>query len=230
MNGISEYTQRSSTNWGTPVREMLHESLQTAEKPSHSRAQWSILDDLVKPPIRVHAHPQNQIADALKKLESCLLIERVDSQSTLPPFPEMAYEGVHTAIPQSQGAQWSVLDDLFRQAIRLEAEQQRQLADLRKHYVMENGANLESFLRDHPALSQVLLEAAPYLRQHFGRDTVFTLRAPVDASGAQTLYGVVSWPGAVNDVRAALAEFDDSWWIGAVRHAFGNLTFTYELV
>jgi hypothetical protein len=148
-----------------------------------------------------------------------------------PPIEAMLHERLQTfTAPGQAHTQWSILDYLERQTDRLKAECETQIAEVRKCYVFGNDPDLESFLRSYRTLSQLLLEAVPHLRQHFGKDAILTLRAPIDASGSQTLYAVVMWPGAANDVRAALADFDNSWWFGSVRQASGNLTFTYELV
>jgi hypothetical protein len=148
-----------------------------------------------------------------------------------PPIEAMLHERVQADVtPEQYRSRRSVLDDVEHQMARFEAEHETQIAEVRKYYVIANDPHHESYLRSHRTLSQLLLEAVPHLRRHFGTDAVFSLRAPVDASGAQTLYAVVMWPGAASDVRAALANFDNSWWFGIVRQASGNLTFTYELV
>ncbi len=148
-----------------------------------------------------------------------------------PPIQAMLHERVQVdATPMQFRNRRSIHDDLERQMAHFEAEHESQIAEVRKHYVIANDPHPESFLRSHRALSQLLLEAVPHLRQHFGTSAVFSLRAPIDASGAQALYAVVMWPGTANDVRAALANFDNSWWFEMVRQASGNLTFTYELL
>lgn len=126
--------------------------------------------------------------------------------------------------------QRTVLHDFERQMASFEAEREAQIVEVQKHYIIAKDPLVATFLHSNRALSQLLLEAVPHLRRHFGPDAVLRLRAPVDASGAQTLYAVVMWPGAVDDVRAALANFDNGWWFGMVRRASGNLTFTYELI
>ena len=148
-----------------------------------------------------------------------------------PPVQAMLHQFAQSnGAPLDSRIQQSVLDELERQMARFEVEYRNQLADLRRSYVFVNDPHLESFLRDHRTLAQILLEALPQLRQHFGNDTVICLKAPIDASGEQTLFAVVMWPGATKDVRAAIASFDETWWLGNVRRASGNLTITYELV
>jgi len=110
------------------------------------------------------------------------------------------------------------------------AEHQTVLKDVRRHFVLPADSSVATFLTAHPALAQILLEAAPQLRAAFGAETLVNLRVPIDDSGSQSLYAVVMWPGQVRDVRDDLARFDDAWWIARSRQASGYLTFTYELV
>ncbi len=111
-----------------------------------------------------------------------------------------------------------------------EAEHDSALEELRRKFILPPDPSVVTFLNDHRTLPQILLEAADHLRAYFGADTIFNLRAPIDESGARTLYAVVMWPGTVSAVREALARFDDEWWIAHSRQASGYLTFTYELV
>jgi hypothetical protein len=147
------------------------------------------------------------------------------------PIQAMLHEAVQAdTVPLRFPDQRSVFDDLERQMARFEAEQEAQIAEVRKSYVIPNDSGVETFLRSHRTLSQLLMEALPRLKEHFGAGSVFSLRAPIDPSGSQTLYAVVMWPGAANDVRKAFADFDGDWWMRVVRRASGNLSFTYELV
>lgn len=104
------------------------------------------------------------------------------------------------------------------------------LCKVRRHYVLPSDSTVMTFLTQHRMLPPILLEAAPQLEVCFGAQAVFTLRAPIDESGSQTLYSVAMWPGDVSEVREALRKFDDTWWIDHSREALGYLTFTYELV
>ncbi len=103
------------------------------------------------------------------------------------------------------------------------------LDSIRKIFTMPDDPSVTTYLHEHRAIPQILLEAAPHLREHFG-NAVFTLRAPIDDSGSQTLYAVVMWHGPVDDVGDALDRFDEVWWIHNARRASSYLTFTYELV
>ena len=111
----------------------------------------------------------------------------------------------------------------------LAGQDEAALSEVRKHYMFSD-PSVHSFLNTHPTIADILLEAEPHLKTCFGASAMFSLRAPMDEAGSQTLYAVVLWPGNSRDVREALSRFDDSWWIPRCRRAPGYLTFTYELV
>jgi hypothetical protein len=110
------------------------------------------------------------------------------------------------------------------------AQREAILNDVGKYYALPADGSVGDFLMEHGIISQILLEAAPELEAYFGSNTVFNLRAPIDEAGSRTLYAVATWPGALRDVRDALAKFDDHWWMERAGRAGGYLTFTYELV
>jgi len=103
-------------------------------------------------------------------------------------------------------------------------------AELKKFFVLSGDASVRNFLFERRSLPQLLLEAVSELKTCFGPETIFQLWAPTDGFGSQTLYAVAVWPGAAADVRRALKEFDEGWWLQRSHQASGYLTFTYELV
>lgn len=123
----------------------------------------------------------------------------------------------------------AVFEELERQMAQFAAEQQAMLNDVRKLYVLPSDSSVTEFLARHRAIPQILVSAAPHLKACFGVETIFSLRAPLDDSGSQTLYAVVMWSGRVEDVRRALARFDQEWWMERAGQGAGYLTFTYEL-
>lgn len=128
------------------------------------------------------------------------------------------------------GEQSPIFPNLERQMSEFEVNHQNLLAEVRKHYVFHQDISVNAFLSSHRTIPPLLLQAIPRLKDFFGEDTVFALRAPIDESGAQTLYVVARWPGIVRKARMALDEFDEAWWIPNSRQASGDLVFTYELV
>jgi hypothetical protein len=123
-----------------------------------------------------------------------------------------------------------IQEQIEQQMAQFEADHEAAVAELQRSYVFLNDDTIRIFLRSHRTAPQLLLEAVPQLRQDFGANTVFNLRAVIDEFGAQTLYAVALWPGAVRDARIALEHFDERWWIANSRQASGDITFTYELV
>lgn len=124
----------------------------------------------------------------------------------------------------------AIREDLKRQMADSAAKPVAALDEVRRCFVMPSDSSVSTFLSAHRAIPQILLEAEAHLKACFGRGVVLSLRAPVDASGSQTLYVVAMWSGNVRDARQALASFDDTWWMAHARQASGYLAFTYELV
>lgn len=149
----------------------------------------------------------------------------------LSPPTVMLYEDFQeaSAFPD-QKVDAQILVDLEDQMARFEAEHEALIKEVRKHYVLPNTSSVLTFFRNHRTLPQLLMEAVPHIKEHFGSEAVFNLKVPTDESGSQTLYAVAMWPGKVQDVRAALERYDTSWWIANSRRGGGDLTFTYELV
>ncbi len=103
------------------------------------------------------------------------------------------------------------------------------LEKLRQYFVLPDDSSVEEVLAEHPALSEVLLDSVPHLKRCFGSDAVLTLRAPLYEAGFRDIYASVLWPGDMDEVRSALARFDESFPFQGPALAV-NLTFTYELV
>jgi hypothetical protein len=131
-------------------------------------------------------------------------------------------------LPPSIGEN-QVLLSFENQMVGFAAEHEDLIRQIRTRYIIADTSVLE-FLRGHRTLPPLLVQAIPYIDECFGASAVFSLRAPLDEWGAQTLYAVAMWPGEISDVRTALERFDERWWIASARQAAGNLTFTYELV
>ena len=142
-------------------------------------------------------------------------------------YPQLQSSGIHWPEPRQRAV---IFEGLEKQMAEFAAQHEALLSEVRRQYVLPADTSVVTFLTEHRTLPPILLEAAPELRACFGAEAVFTLRAPIDDTGSQSLYAVAMWPGNVRDVRDALEEFDDTWWIEHSRQASGYLTFTYELV
>jgi len=87
------------------------------------------------------------------------------------------------------------VQNLEHHMVALATERETTLTEIRKRYVLNSTASVEGFLFEHHVLPELLLEAEGPLRGAFGADTIFSLRAPIDEFGDQTLYAVAIWPG-----------------------------------
>jgi hypothetical protein len=108
-------------------------------------------------------------------------------------------------------------------------DHQADIAEIRKTFVIRDDVAITSFLHDHRAVHQLLLQAVPHLKRCFGAYTFFLFRALIDESGSRDLYAVAMWPGKARDAIEALDRFDTERWVANSRPAAGNLNFTYEL-
>jgi hypothetical protein len=142
------------------------------------------------------------------------------------PFLLPSQEIPHRQHPQQPPP---LFQDLERQMAEFAAEQEAILNDLRKYYVFPSDSSVTSFLSEHRAIPQILLAAVPHLQGCFGNEAIFSLSTPLDESGSRTLYASVMWPGPSQDVRNALARFDEEWWMERAGQGAGYLTFTYQL-
>ena len=141
------------------------------------------------------------------------------------------YELLQAAPRWPESLQRAALAERLRQQMAESvAQDEAALNEVCKHYVLPTDASVRDFLTKHRGIPEILLEATPYLKLHFGGNAVFNLRRPIDEAGSRTLYAVAMWPGELRDVRDALARFDSDWWMPRAGQAAGYLTFTYELV
>lgn len=97
-------------------------------------------------------------------------------------------------------------------------------------FVFEKNTRVRSFLEDHPSVSDLLLEAAPFLSQSFGDNAVLQLQIPPDEDIPVTIYAEALWEGTLEEARAALKNFDEAWWIANSRRASGRVVIDYQLV
>ena|SRR6185312_8513974 len=143
---------------------------------------------------------------------------------------EMLYhplqEAVESSTPRQQITDFTYLEEEMR---RFESDYDALICEVRKCYVMPSDPSVEVFFRRSRSLPHLLVEAVPHLRRFFG-DTVFALRHTSDEYGFQVLMVDALWPGEARDAERAIDAFEDAWWIGNSRSAFGGLIFTYRLV
>jgi hypothetical protein len=115
------------------------------------------------------------------------------------------------------------------QMVEFFQEHEGQLHLLRREYVFDPADGVRLFLRDHRALPEILVEAAIELRRCFGNGVVLLLQVLEDEGAPVTIYGIVLWKDSLDSARAALQNFDETWWISTSRRASGSIVFDYQL-
>jgi hypothetical protein len=144
------------------------------------------------------------------------------------PFSSEPVYHPHREMPRQEGQ--PILEEYEREMRLFRAESQALIEDVRREFMLPSDESVLKFLHEHKTIAEILLNAVAPLKKSFGVDAIFSLRMPADDISSPTMYAVVQWPGAVGDVRRALQQFDDSWWLAHLPQAAGRLTFTYELV
>jgi hypothetical protein len=104
------------------------------------------------------------------------------------------------------------------------------ISELKKRYILINPGQIVAFLNSHQSLPQLLLDAAPQITAHFGRDTLMKLELSDSGDEPATLRATVLWPGSIEDGNAALNAFDKNYWIANCTKAYGKLVIDRELV
>ena len=113
---------------------------------------------------------------------------------------------------------------------QIRSENKSILSSLLSLYVFEDETSVRSFLEDHPSVTNLLLEAVPFLRESFGDGVILQLQIPPDEDLPLTIYAVALWEGALEGARAALRKFDDAWWTANGHRALGRIVIDYQLI
>jgi hypothetical protein len=97
------------------------------------------------------------------------------------------------------------------------------------HYIITEGKErVAGLFCEQRELPKLLLEAVRPLRTSFG-EKLLQLQANSDGDDI-FLKSTILWPGDAASARAALDNFDQSWWLDNCTRAHGHLIFDYELV
>jgi hypothetical protein len=91
-------------------------------------------------------------------------------------------------------------------------------------YVFRDPVNVHAFLDCYPFLVPLLLEAAPHLEHYFPGQNIF-LEVVNDPESTDTsqLVAIVVETTSPEEAFDRLEQFDQAWWVGAVRRAKGKL-------
>ena len=102
---------------------------------------------------------------------------------------------------------------------------------LEKQYVFRD-AQVRPFLQAHPQLTGLLLEAVPYLKEHFGPSPHVELEVIRDPEIGPTgeLIAYILTPLSVDEAQARLDRLDDEWLLDELDRADGFLNFSLEFI
>ncbi|HET6385259.1 MAG TPA: hypothetical protein VFJ58_17850 [Armatimonadota bacterium] len=102
----------------------------------------------------------------------------------------------------------------------------RQPTEGRPRAKQSENSEVDAYIRQHPGVKPLLVEAREKVRQYFGAEASFNARVRVDPeSECPWLYGDIRvdkarWDDAVD----ALARLDDEWWLDAKAAADAPMT------
>ncbi len=106
------------------------------------------------------------------------------------------------------------------------------LASVSQLYEFADYFMVMRFLRNHPDLAALLLDAHDRLSEHFG-DCVRRLAVVVDPDSPDDegeLMVLVRTPLGPRDALAQLRALDEAWWLDALPRADGRMTIDVEYV
>jgi hypothetical protein len=107
------------------------------------------------------------------------------------------------------------------------------LKHLERMYGFRNRRDVMNFIREHPFLLPLLLEARPAIERHFGREARVVLEVlidPEDHPAQPVLYACVQTHLSAKEASRLLDQFDEDWWLDASENAHGELCMTVDFV
>jgi len=85
-------------------------------------------------------------------------------------------------------------------------------------------------LADYPELSDLLEEIGSNLRTYFGTDSTPRLEVSNFGDEGPYLKAIMQWSGPISAANAALAKFDNGYWLANCDRAAGRIIVDYQLV
>lgn len=97
------------------------------------------------------------------------------------------------------------------------------LADV---YALQDGLKVRAFLRRHPYLVPLLIDARQMISRHFGDEALVTLEVVQDPESEDDpeLVAQIHTSAGSSEALHALQRFDEEWWLGALDRARCKLT------
>jgi hypothetical protein len=103
--------------------------------------------------------------------------------------------------------------------------------DWRASYELVDPDEVEKYVRRHPFLVPLLIEAPDRITDLFGPHSGLVLEAPVFSDdGTQHLYLTVRTSNGVDVARTRRERLEEGWWLDAMRQARARMTVDIELV
>jgi len=132
-------------------------------------------------------------------------------------------------VASSPGAQIQLAEyDALRQFI-VESSRLRRLGEF---YSFRDMPPVRRFLRAHPQLIDVLLEAHTYLEKHFGPGPLVTLEVVSDPEAVDwdQLFAYILTSLPVDEAQARLDRLDEEWFLGQLDRIGDLFNFNLEFV
>ncbi len=105
------------------------------------------------------------------------------------------------------------------------------VSDWRARYELINVDEVEAYVRRHPFLVPLLVEAPDRITALFGPHRGLVLEAPVfPDDGTQHLYLNVRTSDAIDVAMERRERLEEGWWLDAMRQARARMTVDLELV
>ena len=110
------------------------------------------------------------------------------------------------------------------------AVNQNMILALERIYSLRNAAAVRRFLRAHPQLLEVLLEAYIHLQRYFGSKPQVTLEVVSDpeVEGLEELFAYILTDLPVDEAMARLDKLDQEWFLDQLDRVDGRLNFNLE--
>lgn len=104
------------------------------------------------------------------------------------------------------------------------------LESIAEFYDVADPPAVEGFLRTHPVVAEVLLEARGYLSSIFGPapQTCLELVTDPEDDGEPELFAYIRTALGVEEALARLRQFDEEWFLDHVHRVAGQLEFSVE--
>lgn len=89
------------------------------------------------------------------------------------------------------------------------------LRHIEDYFLLREQAKIQAFLRDHPQLMEIVLEAVFHIERHFGPDPQVELAVSIDPEieGMEELFAYICTSLPVDEALARLDRLDEEWFL-----------------